>query len=310
MSAATPPSLPSSGSPSDSPLAIAIAVQDDPIGRLLALSLRLEGYQPHVLPRDGSALATLLREPYAAAIVDVHLTPVDGLTLYQRVRASVSTPIILMLMRDDVPEHIQAQRLGASPLLFLPFALEDLYACVRAVTTTLAMRDGTATLAESAGIESDGARSDGATRAAAVDPASASSAAVRVLLAIAVPGPRTAMRIELLDAGYTVVEAADGVAALDLLLGSPTPLVVILDLLLPNLSGHAVLARASSDPHVMRRHAFAVIANPSRPALRLDAQLEELLTTYAMPILDQPINGEQLLTLVRDLRMRVLSRDP
>jgi DNA-binding response OmpR family regulator len=110
---------------------IAIATQEDQIGRLIALALRLSGYTPHLLSEQESALDTLLHEPYAAAIVDVQLAPVDGYTICQKVRAVTSTPIILLLMRDDTPRRIRAQQAGASALLFLPFEIDELLTCVR-----------------------------------------------------------------------------------------------------------------------------------------------------------------------------------
>lgn len=110
---------------------IAIASQEEQIGRLIALTLRLEGYVPHLLLGTEPALDTLLREPYAAAIVDTQLAPVDGYTICRRVRAATHTPVILMLMRDDAPGRIRAQREGASGLLSLPFTVNELLACVR-----------------------------------------------------------------------------------------------------------------------------------------------------------------------------------
>lgn len=110
---------------------IAIATQEDQIGRLIALTLRLAGYTPHLLSEQESALDTLLRKPYGAAIVDVQLAPVDGYTICQKVRAVTTTPIILMLMPDDTPRRVQAQQAGASALLYLPFEIDELLTCVR-----------------------------------------------------------------------------------------------------------------------------------------------------------------------------------
>jgi DNA-binding response OmpR family regulator len=112
---------------------IAIAVQYPQIGHLLAMALRLNHYDPHLLPAGEPVLEALLREPYAAAIVDVHLRPVDGLTVCHRVRAATSMPVILLLMRDEVPERLRAREVGASALLFLPFLIDELLACVQGV---------------------------------------------------------------------------------------------------------------------------------------------------------------------------------
>jgi CheY-like chemotaxis protein len=52
---------------------------------------------------------------------------------------------------------------------------------------------------------------------------------------------RTILALALREEGYEVVEIADGAAAIDYLLGNPEPDVVLLDLILPQLSGWDVL---------------------------------------------------------------------
>jgi DNA-binding response OmpR family regulator len=112
---------------------IGIAVQVPAIERLLAMALRLEGFAPRVFADGEHALTELLQEQYAATIVDVHLYPVDVFLVCQHVRAATATPVILMLMRDEVPERIRAAQVGASALLFLPFEIPDLLTCVQSV---------------------------------------------------------------------------------------------------------------------------------------------------------------------------------
>ena len=276
----------SASSPSRTPqeASIAIAVQEDQISRLLALALRLENYQPHILTRDVSVLDTLLREPYAVAIVDAHLTPMDGVTIYERVRDRVSTPVILMMMRDDVRERTRAEQVGAGPILFMPFTMKELFSCVEAVEL-----DATRATPPIAGA------------------AHAGPTIAHVLLAIASPALRAAMRAVLVKAGYNVTVASNGVEAADLLLLHPEPLIVILDSWLPELSGHALLLQLGSDPQLMERHVFALILNQSQPAARLDAELTRLIATYAIPVLKKPVGYEQLLTLVHGLRARLAS---
>ena len=54
---------------------------------------------------------------------------------------------------------------------------------------------------------------------------------------------RTTLRFLLEDAGYSIREAANGVVALELLRSASSPMVVLLDLMLPILDGAGVLAR-------------------------------------------------------------------
>ena len=71
---------------------------------------------------------------------------------------------------------------------------------------------------------------------------------------------RTAVRFLLEDEGYAVLEAPDGVAGLDLLRESDRPLVVLLDLLMPNLSGADLLHRVAHESGVADRHAFILFS--------------------------------------------------
>lgn len=73
------------------------------------------------------------------------------------------------------------------------------------------------------------------------------------------PDIRATLRLLLDDAGYTHCEATDGQAALDTLLGSQEPLVVLLDLMLPVLSGTAVLEALAANPAAGARHAYILL---------------------------------------------------
>ncbi len=112
---------------------IAIAVRDPQIGRMIALALRLDGYQPHVFAKGVSVFDEMRCKPAVAAVVDMHLRPVDGLTICWQLCAATAMPVILLLMRDEVAERLQAQQAGARALLLLPFTIDELLACVQAV---------------------------------------------------------------------------------------------------------------------------------------------------------------------------------
>src|SRR5437764_13096446 len=62
------------------------------------------------------------------------------------------------------------------------------------------------------------------------------SGSVRILVIDDDESIRDCMHLALADAGYDVVEAADGVAALDLI-GTSRPDVILLDMLMPFMDG-------------------------------------------------------------------------
>jgi CheY-like chemotaxis protein len=59
---------------------------------------------------------------------------------------------------------------------------------------------------------------------------------------------RNAVRYTLQEAGYTVLEAPDGCVGLDLLRASDAPLVILLDLMMPGMSGIELLRAVAADP--------------------------------------------------------------
>jgi CheY-like chemotaxis protein len=73
------------------------------------------------------------------------------------------------------------------------------------------------------------------------------------------PDIRATLRLLLDDAGYTYSEAPDGGSALEVLRASAEPLIVLLDLMLPVLSGTDLLAALADDPVAGPRHAYILL---------------------------------------------------
>lgn len=68
---------------------------------------------------------------------------------------------------------------------------------------------------------------------------------------------RESMRLVLEDAGYCVREAGDGPTTLEALRSSPDPLVVLLDLVMPQ-HGHDLIDTISADAALATRHVYVV----------------------------------------------------
>ena len=107
---------------------------------------------------------------------------------------------------------------------------------------------------------------------------------------------RVALRPVLEDAGYIVHEASDGLLAMNVLLTSPYPLVVVLDLMMPRMSGTEILELFANDPVWAQRHAFLPLtaAFDRPPTKRFRAMLQQLAT----PLVRKPFDLEELLDLV------------
>jgi CheY-like chemotaxis protein len=83
---------------------------------------------------------------------------------------------------------------------------------------------------------------------------------------------RDALRLALEDAGHAVMEAADGESALAVLGATSDGLVVLLDQMMPKMTGLDVLHAAARDVGLARRHAYVLLtASPHLGRAHLDA---------------------------------------
>lgn len=106
---------------------------------------------------------------------------------------------------------------------------------------------------------------------------------------------RDALRFILEDAGHEVLEATDGENALQVLRASQSSLVVVLDLLMPRLSGIDVLQQVIADPHVKDRHAYLLMTADN--AL-LRQQADPLLAQVSARVIGKPFDIDALLNMI------------
>jgi len=106
---------------------------------------------------------------------------------------------------------------------------------------------------------------------------------------------RRLLRVMLEADGYAVAEAPGGAEALDILRESADRIVVLLDHLMPGLTGADVLERAAAEGGQLAAHSYILIsADDNRAALDLVADL----TSLSVAILTKPINRAPLARLV------------
>ena len=105
--------------------------------------------------------------------------------------------------------------------------------------------------------------------------------------------------------GHTVLEAVDGVSALEQLRASEDPLVVLLDLLMPKLDGIGVLQAVAADERLASRHAF-VLVTVSRKAESADL-LAGL--AVAVAVVPKPFDISLLLETVTESDHRLHAQD-
>ena len=112
------------------------------------------------------------------------------------------------------------------------------------------------------------------------------------------PGIRAVLRCALEAAGYAVMEAADGVSALDGVCASPCPLIVLLDLHMPRLDGAGVLATVAGDRVLAHRHHFLLVTADPLP---LPPALDTLLVSLDVPVVAKPFDIDTVLDMVAHL---------
>ena len=72
---------------------------------------------------------------YDAIILDVMLPGMDGFAILDRVRAEgLKTPIMMLTARGDLQDRVRGLQGGADYYLPKPFQMEELIACLRAIT--------------------------------------------------------------------------------------------------------------------------------------------------------------------------------
>jgi CheY-like chemotaxis protein len=106
---------------------------------------------------------------------------------------------------------------------------------------------------------------------------------------------RETLQLVLEDAGYTVLLAQTGRQTLQVLRHSPERLVVLLDYLMPDLSGGEVLEAVAHLPALAQRHAFLLLTAMSAT---LPPTTKDRLQHLQVSLLKKPFDLDDLLAHV------------
>lgn len=113
---------------------VLLAEDDELLGSGLKAGLQQQGFQIDWV-RDGvAAERELLTGVYEAAVLDLGLPRQDGMQCLVAVRRQkVTTPVLILTARDDVPDRIAGLDAGADDYLVKPVDLLELAARLRAL---------------------------------------------------------------------------------------------------------------------------------------------------------------------------------
>jgi DNA-binding NtrC family response regulator len=114
---------------------ILLVDDEDNLLVLLERIFRREGYAVSTAHSSHQALELLAQQDFSAAIVDIKMYPVDGVTLLKEIRARApTTRVIMMTAYPTSDTRDECLQKGASAFLTKPLNLEDLKRIVRELT--------------------------------------------------------------------------------------------------------------------------------------------------------------------------------
>jgi two-component system OmpR family response regulator len=112
-----------------------LLVEDDlKIASFVLKGLKESGFAVDHAADGEDGLHLALNEPYDAAIIDIMLPKLDGLTLIEEMRRQkVNTPVIILSARRTVDDRIKGLRTGSDDYLTKPFSFSELLARLQAL---------------------------------------------------------------------------------------------------------------------------------------------------------------------------------
>ena len=212
---AAPPAHPEQRGPAeirghrDTGVAVLVIEDDRRSADLLRVYLEDAGYAVTTVANGVEGLEAARRRTPSVVLLDLGLPGIDGWEVLAELKADPVTVGVPVVIVSMLDEHSAGFALGAAEYLVKPVSQDDLLDAMRRCTP---------------------ARSGGTVVAIDDEPAALDLA-----------------EAALAPAGWTVVRASGGQEGIELVRRSP-PDVVLLDLLMPDLDGFAVVERLRSDP--------------------------------------------------------------
>jgi two-component system OmpR family response regulator len=112
-----------------------LVVEDDiKIASFISKGLKEAGFAVDAVHDGVDGLHLGLTEPYDAAVVDIMLPGLDGLSLIERLRTKgVATPVIILSAKRSVDDRVKGLQAGGDDYLTKPFSFSELLARIQAL---------------------------------------------------------------------------------------------------------------------------------------------------------------------------------
>ena len=113
---------------------ILLVEDDSKIASFIVKGFKAEGFAIDHAADGEMGLHLALTEPYDAAIIDLMLPMLDGLSLIDQMRREkVETPVIILSAKGSVDDRVKGLQTGGDDYLTKPFAFSELLARVQAL---------------------------------------------------------------------------------------------------------------------------------------------------------------------------------
>ncbi|WDH75519.1 MULTISPECIES: response regulator transcription factor [Exiguobacterium] len=112
---------------------IAIVEDEKKIARFVAANLLSLGYEVKQYIDGSQFLEEIERNQFDLVLLDIMMPRMDGFEVLRRLRTVSDIPVILLTARSQSKDKVDGLNLGADDYLTKPFALEELFARVKAV---------------------------------------------------------------------------------------------------------------------------------------------------------------------------------
>lgn len=112
---------------------ILIVEDEKQIARFLELELVHEGYTVSIEYDGREGLKRIEGGNFDLVLLDIMLPGLNGMEVCRRVRRFSNIPIIMLTARDEISDKVMGLDIGADDYITKPFAIEELFARIRAV---------------------------------------------------------------------------------------------------------------------------------------------------------------------------------
>jgi DNA-binding response OmpR family regulator len=112
-----------------------LVIEDDKkIASFISNGLKQAGFAVDVAYDGEEGLDLALAEPYDAAVVDIMLPIMDGLSVIEELRSNnINTPVIILSAKRSVDDRVRGLEIGGDDYLTKPFSFSELLARVYAL---------------------------------------------------------------------------------------------------------------------------------------------------------------------------------